>query len=428
MVDGRDLRVVSIHYGEDEREVRVPRRRLLEELGMKEVDPADRPHAVLETALDEPVGSAPLEVLARGKNKAVLVVDDITRPTPVHKLLPGIVERILDGGISKDSICVLIATGTHRAMSPSEIESKVGAQVSEHLPVKNHDYRSREDLAFLGHTPGGIPITVNRLLAEEDAISVAVGNIVPHRYCGWGGGAKIVLPGVSDEHGIAASHLMISRDPSACLGAVENSVRCEMEAAAARTNLAFLVNTILNRHSRIVSIVAGCPRAAFREGVKRAQGVYQVEASGVAEVVLASAYPSDLNLWQAGKALYSAEVLVRESGVIILASPCYEGIGEHEAFMNLLECDPDSIKEMINSRTVEDRVGACAAFAVALVRKRAQVWLVSEGISADEAARMGMWCFDSIQEAVDTALNSRGEGAQLTVLHEATEVLPTLSG
>lgn len=420
-----DVRIVRLRYGSQEQEVAIASGNLLDEAGMRHVEPASDPLAAVQRALDNPVGSGRLEEIARGKERIVVLVDDLTRPTPTHMLLPPVLERLHQAGVKPESICVLVATGTHRPMTGPELAAKVGPEVLERYSVVNHDYRLVDEQVDLGATPSGIPITVNRLVAESDFV-LAIGNIVPHRYCGWAGGAKMIQPGVGGEATTAGTHLMITKDPGARLGVVENEVRHEMEAVAERANLKFIVNTVLERQANIVDVVAGDFRQAFREGVRRARAVYTADLRGPADIVLASAYPSDINFWQAGKALYSADLVVRDGGIIILASPCYEGVGEHGAFADLLSYSYPAIEEMLAAGEVRDRIGAAAALAVALVRERAEIWLVTEHISAEDAERMKVKRFETVQQAVDAALRQRGEQATLTVLHEATELLPVL--
>jgi nickel-dependent lactate racemase len=420
-----NVRPVTLRYGNEQQQVNIPWKNFLDEVGMRQVEPAANPDAVIEAALNAPIGRPPLEELVRGTERLVVLVDDVTRPTPVYRLLPSILRRFEQASIPKDAICILVATGTHRPMTVSELEAKVGSETLAQYRVVNHDYSQPQALVHLGGTPSGIPITLNRLVAEADCV-VAVGNIVPHRYCGWAGGAKIIQPGIGGEATTAATHLMITKDPDARLGVVENQVRHEMEAVAERANLKFIVNTILDRYANIVDVVAGDFRQAFRQGVERAREVYSVAITRQADIVLASAYPSDINYWQAGKALYSADLVVRDGGIIILASPCYEGVGEHEEFVQLLQYDYPTIERMIDNGDVKDRIGAAAALAVALVMGRALVWLVTSNIAADQIRRMKCTPFDTVQDAVDAALEIKGDKAQVTVLHEATEILPVV--
>lgn len=413
---------IEIRNGERTERVRVARSTLLDELS-----PAPSPAVAdgtrtVEEALDRPIGCPPLEVLARGAERVLIVADDMTRPTPVATLLPPVLDRLARAGVPPSAIEILIATGTHREMTRAELDEKLGPGVADRLRVRSHRYEALDELVDLGTTEGGIPVSINRSVAEADVV-IGLGNIVPHRYCGWAGGAKIIQPGVSGEATTAATHLMITRDPGARLGVVENRVRHDIEAVAERVGLTFIVNTVLTADFRIAAVVAGDFGAAFRQGVEIARGVYGAPFRAAADVVVASAHPSDINLWQAGKALYSADLVVRDGGAIILASPCVEGVGEHGSFSELVALDRAEIEARLAADAVPDRISAAAALAVALVRERAEVILVSSGIDAAEAGRMGMPNHGSIQAAVDAALSTR-PGGRVTFMHAATELLP----
>lgn len=416
---------ISIRYGREKKNVLIPEEFLLDEIGMREIQAAQSPLDAIEYSLDHPIGCDRLEELVVDKSNIVILVDDMTRPTPVHQILPSLCRRILSTGISQNAVTILVATGTHRPMTEEELEVKIGADILNSYKVLNHNYRDLSQQIDLGNTPSGIPITVNKLVAQADFV-IGVGNIVPHRYCGWAGGAKIIQPGVGGEATTAGTHLMITKDPDIRLGIVENRVRHEMETVAEHVNLKFIVNTILDRDANIVEVVCGDYRLAFRKGVEIARNVYSAPTRAQSDIVLASAFPSDINLWQAGKAFYSAELVVKKGGIIILASPCYEGVGEHGEFIDLLQYNYQEIENLLESGKVKDRIGAAAALAVALVIETAEIWLVTKNISDEQAKRINMNKFNDIQEAVNRALKRKGTRSKVTVMHEATEILPII--
>jgi nickel-dependent lactate racemase len=415
----------SLPYGAGLVTAEVPdaRLRAFEILALTDPVPSSDPASLVEAALANPIGARPLGELAASASNAVIVVDDVTRPTPVSLLLPAVVRQLTRGGLKREDITVLVALGTHRFMTRAELQAKLGEEMLESLTVVQHDYRDPAQLVDLGHTPSGTPVVLNRLVRESD-LTVGIGNIVPHRYCGWAGGAKIIQPGVSGEATTAGTHLMITKDPDARLGVVENRVRHEIEAVADQTSLAFIVNTVLTVRGEVLGVVAGDFRAAFRSGIEMARQVYAVPARGQADIVLTSGYPAELNFWQAGKALYAADLLVRDGGVIVLAAPCPDGMGEHDEFTRLLSQPYEAIEGKISLGEIQDLVGAAAALAVALVRRRARIFLVSDGVNAGDADLAGLVRFDSLQAAVDAALETTGSGAVMAVLREGAEALP----
>jgi nickel-dependent lactate racemase len=422
---GTTTEAVGVPYGSEVVHINLPAGRLRDNAGMVVARAPSNPLRAVETALDAPIGSDRLGALVRPGSNVTIVVDDLTRPTPVHLLLPPVLDRLRQAGLRSSEITILVATGTHRPMTSHELKARLGDAVVNGYRVVNHDYRRTGDLVDLGRTPSGIPIKINRMVVEADLV-IGIGNIVPHRYCGWAGGAKIIQPGVSGEATTAGTHLMITKDPGARLGVLENRVRQEIEAVADKVKLRFIVNTILDPEGGLVDVVAGDFRKAFREGVRRALTVYSCSLTGRADIVIASSHPADINLWQAGKALYAADLVVNDGGVIILASPCYEGVGEHGDFVECLRYDYDTLDRMISEGRVRDRIGAAAALAVAVITARADVWLVASTISDAEASRMRMRRFDHLQEAVDAALSLKPDGSVVTVLREAAEILPVL--
>lgn len=414
---------LSLHYGTSMIAVEVPARRVLDVLAPPEIAPAGDPAVIIQDALLHPIHSPDLRQLAHGATSVVILVDDATRPTPAHLILPHIVNELSAARVDKSAVTVLVGLGTHRPMTETELRQKLGQPILDSLRIVQHDHRDAASLVALGQTPSGIPVVLNRLVRDAD-LTIAVGNIVPHRYCGWAGGAKMIQPGVSGEATTAATHLMITKDPGAVLGNVENSVRHEIEAVADQTSLRFIVNTILTRTGELYDVVAGDFRCAFREGVRRAGAIYGVDVARQADVVLTSSFPADLNFWQAGKALYGADLVVRTGGIIILVSPCFDGMGEHPEFNHLLRKRYQEIEQDLAEGRVHDRIAAAAALAVAKVTERAQVFIVADGISAREADDADLRKFTSVQDAVNTALSVVGEQGRLSLLHEGAEALP----
>jgi nickel-dependent lactate racemase len=418
----------SLPYGEREEIVRIPAGvGSVELLTLADRAAPEDPRALVARALADPVGSVRLSELARGVEDAVIVVDDLTRPTPVSLVLPGVIDELLHAGLEPDAITILIALGTHRPMTHEELRTRLGDEPMRRFRVVQHDYRDPASLVDLGATESGIPIVINRLVYES-GLTIAIGNIVPHRYCGWAGGAKMILPGVAGGDSTAGTHLMITKDAQIRLGVVENRARHEIEAVADSTSLRFIVNTVLTRDGELYDVVAGDFRDAFRAGVERALDIYSVPATRRADVVVTSGYPSELNLWQAGKALYAAELLVRDNGTIVLVAPCPEGMGEHDEFTDLLSETYEEIEQGLADGRIHDRIGAAAALAVAVVRRRAKVFVVADGVTEAEAARAGMPKFASAQLALESAIAASTESSpSVTVLREGAEALPVLA-
>ncbi len=73
-----------------------------------------------------PVDSPPLRELARGKRSACILICDITRPVPNGLFLPPLIRTLLDAGVPRSGITVLVATGLHRPNEGPELAELVG--------------------------------------------------------------------------------------------------------------------------------------------------------------------------------------------------------------------------------------------------------------------------------------------------------------
>lgn len=162
---------------------------------------------MIEEALESPIGTGKLEELIRSKDRLVVLVDDITRPTPSAKILPYIFSRIEKAGLPRSRVKIIMAPGTHRPMTKEELEIKLGKPVMDEYEVVNQDYRDTKRFISLGKTQSGTPIEIYREVVEADFI-ISMGNIVPHISAGWGGGSKIILPGVCSQNTTDMMHLM----------------------------------------------------------------------------------------------------------------------------------------------------------------------------------------------------------------------------
>ena len=213
--------------------------------------------AQIQTAFDNPIGSPRIAELAKGKNSAAIVVDDLSRPTPAAELIPYLLKELVAAGIPKRQIRFVVGGGSHRPLTRDEIDKKVGADVARAYDVTSHNFMSG-DLRALGSLDSGLPIYIDRVVADAD-VKLCIGGLYPHGAVGFGGGAKLILPGVS---GFATmfyfhtfykgrGHAIIERQGD------EPDNRDAAEAVAKVLGLDAVVNVTLNRKREISGVFVG---------------------------------------------------------------------------------------------------------------------------------------------------------------------------
>lgn len=293
----------------------------------------------LERALGTPIGSPSVEELARAAVErrgaaatAAIGVEDLTRPARTAPALEALVERLARGGIDAGRVRVIVATGAHAPLSDEELERKLGREICRRCAVSSHD--AHHDLVELGASRGGLPVSVNRAFHEAD-VKLAVGSVMPHPYAGFGGGGKIVLPGLAGIDTLEMNHRpAVTGLSGAGVGVVDgNRAREEMEAIALAAGLQAVLNIVPGAQREPLAHFFGHPVTAHRRAVAFAREALATPFAPGADAVLLNAYPKDGELLQAGNAFNAWRAaerpLARPGGTVIVAAACPRGVGHH---------------------------------------------------------------------------------------------------
>lgn len=319
---------VWLPYGKTDVCVRVPARNLLGSIEPVEKQGIPDAKAEIERALKEPIGTKRLFEIATPDSKVAIVVDDATRKAPSEKMLTPVLAELGEAGVKDENITVIFGCGTHRAVKPEEAQELLGEEALKRLRIISHDCKA-QDLVYVGTTKShGNRVLLNRTFAEAN-VKVLLGDVCFHYYAGYGGGRKSVLPGVSGAETIQHNHAMML-NANARTGVLEdNPVHQDMLEAARLAKVDFIVNIVENSKGEIVKAYAGDLEQAFIEAVRLVDEMYRVKIDRRADIIVVSAggHPSDIDLYQAYKALDNSLDAVKRGGVIILVAECPEGHG-----------------------------------------------------------------------------------------------------
>jgi len=427
-MSNRSLKV-ELPYGNTVTSLNIPAANLAAIVRPREMHATTDPETLVRDALRMPIGAPSCAQLLRNGERLLIVIDDMTRPTPISLILPILLQE-LQVKRKRVHVTILVALGTHRKMTAEEIRVRVGDEVMSECRVVNHEWDNEETLLDLGMTPSGIPVKVNRLVMDADTC-IGVGNIVPHNIAGWSGGGKIIIPGVSSKETTNSTHLLAARAPSTHLGRLANPVRIDIEEGASRTTLRYVVNTILDHHGRLAHVVAGDPRSAHREGVALARTIWEIPVPRLADIVVVSSYPADLDFWQANKGLYVAERLVKRGGDIVLLTPCPEGLSGQPEHVRTIEALAGVASRELYHEAVRRGIRDFAALTVcdiaARCRDTAYVTVVSSGLTSEMARLFGFDHEPNIDAAVRKAFQRQGQDAKITIVTHGGEISPVLS-
>ena len=389
---------ITLDYGRTGLEVNLPDDRLVGPLAIRPAAPLPDPERAIAEALTKPIGSKPLAEVARGRRNACVLVCDITRPVPNRLILPPLLRTLEEQGIARKDILILIATGLHRPNEGAELDEMLGPDVAANYRVENHHGKVLEEHDYLGTTPSGVPVHLDRRYVRAD-LKVTTGLLEPHLMAG-----------------------------------------CD-----------FIVNVCLDGQRRVTWVGAGDMIRAWEAGVRFVEQVVKAPVPEPVEVVVTSCagYPLDTTWYQAVKGLTGALPIVKQGGTIVMAASLSEGLGSPEFQQRIadspylrrlstadgavaaLKCD----RPVAAGRVRQPLHGskAVAAFCemdewqlvmLAKVLAHCKVAVVSDGLPAEALRRCHVEPAASVEQAVAESLAEYGPGAKVAVIPKGPYVLP----
>ena len=254
----------------------------------------------IRTALQKPLGTKPLRELARGKKEVAIVFDDLTRGTRPAKIVAVVLEELAAAGISPDNIRFICALALHGGMSRSDFVRKLGEDVVSGYSVFNHN--AFGNCSYVGTTKTyKTKVCINDEYLKCD-LRILIGSCVPHPVAGFGGGAKLLMPGLASFDTINWHHkagqanmdpvdITLETCPTAGMSYIEgNLFRQDIEEAAELTGIDFMVSTLLNLWSDNAWICAGDWKKVFAAAAAEAKSHYRTPPTLDKNIVIANNY------------------------------------------------------------------------------------------------------------------------------------------
>lgn len=414
-----------LDYGTDGLEVDLPDERVtvIEPVGRPAVADA---HGALLEALRSPIQSAPLRELVRSGQRVAISVCDVTRAQPRREMLRALFEEMPQ--VRTEDVTILIATGTHRSNTPAELERMLGRDILDRYRVINHDSRDLSSLDYVGQTPTGVTVHLNREFLKAD-VRITTGFVEPHFFAGFSGGPKMVAPGLAGLETVMTLHdAPRIGDPRATWGITEgNPIHDDVRAIAAMVGVHFAMDVTLNRDQKITAVFAGELLAEHRTACEYATRTAMRAVPAPFDVVLTSnaGYPLDQNLYQAVKGMSAAAQIVKSGGTIICAAECRDGLPDHGSYGAVLAAasTPAALLSMITAPgySMPDQWQVQIQ---AQILQRARVAVKASGLTSAQLRAAHVAPVDDVSQAVGDALRRAGPEATLCVLPQGPQTIP----
>ncbi|OQY44805.1 MAG: hypothetical protein B6240_09815 [Desulfobacteraceae bacterium 4572_87] len=396
-------------YGEKKKPFTLPLEwTVLEHTRLREDAPITPVDHLVKNALGAPIGSPSLGEMVKKNTKVAILVDDPARATPVDRMLPPILHALLKAGVSRKHITIVVALGTHRFAFQEDLEAKVGKFVLQEYRVVQHDCHAN-NLIPIGKLLTGAEVAINPFVARAQ-LKIGIGSIFPHPMNGFGGGAKILFPGVADFTSISEHHFHYTPEPGCVLGHTEtNPFYHEVCRMAEAAGLNFIVNCIFDARERVVDMVAGHFEKAHREGIEKSKKNYAFHMKEAADITIVSADPY-VEGPQIMKPIIPASLMTtKPGGAVIVLARCPGGMPEAmlQSFDNIFKSRPEhtgryAVNAFKNARLMAE--GAidfnCAIFFALVCASRTRITIVSEDLDKTAVNRLGFNHSTTLEAAI----------------------------
>jgi lactate racemase len=425
----------------EELELEVPDQNLLAAIYPDEPEPVANATDACRDALAHPVDGPSFRELVEGGKSVAIVIDNQFRPTPTSKLLPAVFDVLEEAGVTDAS--VITANGKVFPLSESDIEQKVGRENLDRMQRMGigffqNEPRNEDAYTYLGVSSRGTPVWVHTEVAKRDVI-IAIGHAQANHW-GYGGGGKLIMPGVASDETIESNHCNFTMSPQTHYGALAGPMRSDIDEIATMTGLDFTVNVLLDTRGRVLEISGGPHPQSHRLAIERFNEIYAYEnpvaEKGQADIAICGVFaPTDHLFFHTGWGCMSSDFVVKDGGTIIYASPSpgvHTEVGDFPglALMDLMKPymppTADNYQKVlrdIHHRKIQMWAG-CIWVPIYEVMTRKHLTLVTLEENLEMAADIGIDATTSLDEAFAAALERHGQEAKVIVLPYARYQLP----
>jgi lactate racemase len=276
--------------------------------------------AQLTRELDTPIGRKPLREAAAGKKTVVITFDDLTRGTPTYTVVPWVLAELKAAGIKDEDILFLGSFASHRPMTTTEVQKKIGKEAATKYAWLNHScfYGTKE----IGTTSFKNKIQVNQTFMAAD-LKVTLSGIKVHYDAGYGGGAKAVLPGVAHIDTIEYNHNVLLRQTKTAgpVKIFKNEMRLDLIEAARMAGVDFSVQIMYDQKLRPIRVFSGDIVDAHHAAVRVAAKTYCTPTFKDADIVVTNGYPQNAQAFHAQRWINMSLKKEGGTGVVIVQHP-----------------------------------------------------------------------------------------------------------
>ena len=405
------------------------------------------PEEKIREAILNPIGTRRLSEILKEKfgkpgkrggpyHRVAIAVDSYNRPTKHSLLFPTVLEELQKAGVRDEDVVIVEGCGVHRPATPEEWERKWGKELRARFKNQMHSHTAppreyqkfQSPVKFIGFTRHNCPVSINQYAAESDVL-IALGQVSMNTNYGYGGGAKMILPGIASYEAIALSHHLASPESRSGGGrGQKNEGRLDINEMGDVAGLDFIVNVVHNTSGEVVAAAAGHHLEAWASLIPTCDQMYVQPKIKPADIYISSASPRHTlsgafatdSLWAIG----GGNNATKRGGTMIIA---HRAVWPQHPIAHLgcpyfkmcedlvLACKPRPIDELVKRCYYMVRWGDMAIFAISSIMNEKEVVITGEGFRAEDFEGSGFKYIPALNEAIDYAFKKHGKDATVNV-------------
>jgi nickel-dependent lactate racemase len=266
--------------------------------------------------------------------RTAVVVADKTRLCDYPIYLPILFDKLIEYGAPPQQVSIYIAYGTHGRQSDAECRQAYGAAYDRFHWV-HHRCDELELFEQLGRTRRGTPVRLRKDIMRASCL-ITFGAISHHYFAGYGGGRKLIFPGLGANtaiyanHGLFLDHRMRDLAAGCRPGALSgNPLAEDLDEVEAYRPADMAIHGILDSRGRACDLLVGRGRECFQQACRQHARSCETASRRQYDLVVASCggFPKDINFIQSHKAVHHASAFVRDGGRLVVLTQCPDGIG-----------------------------------------------------------------------------------------------------
>jgi lactate racemase len=397
-----------IPYGETEVPVRVPDDNFYRILEPAKLLGAKSASAIIEEALERPLGELFLKDVLKQGSTAGIIIDPIVPVDARDEAVKALRTRLASLGI--DNVRVFVRKRTSNVVSSGE-------------DLKIID-PAQTSFADLGKTSTGTSVQLDPDLAGCE-VKISVGLVMPHFASGFTGGPEAVLPGSSSIHSITKNRSLLTKGFPSTSFTSDNQVPTDSLEAAKLAGPFYSLCFLPDGAGGVMSAVAGEMESVFREGVSRYREIHSPKIERKLDVVIASAGSLlGTDLYHAIRIVSNVLGAVKREGTIILVAECARGVGDSN-FLEYARKFPER-KELSNELRYRFKLGGHVNLFLQDMLEKCRVQIVSILPELFVRDTFGLKPSQTASEAVQKAIRVEGKDSKILIVPRGDFTVPVM--